>query len=243
MAQRVEPVPAAVQTGRAAPPRDPNRGQRARSPCAACWPRLLRRSDRRPPGLRRQDRCQPGPRHRALERRSGRARPAVHGAPSRLIQRTAVARTRMPGGVGGGSRKASPYPDLEGTGPGGPGGEGRRAGDRVDQVMAAQLQEPAVVGPLLAHEDRVQRGLHVVVDASGAGALEQGEGPVMGVEHPRASARRSRPLPTGPRSADRGGSRVSRGSARTSIIRLWQSRTWATSTVTVTPSISTVDFR
>ena len=43
----------------------------------------------------------------------------------------------------------------------------RRAGDRVDQVMPAHLQEAAVVGPLLADEDRLDRGLHVVVDARG----------------------------------------------------------------------------
>jgi hypothetical protein len=40
-----------------------------------------------------------------------------------------------------------------------------------------------VVGPLLANEDRVDRRLHVVVDPARAGALEEGEGPVVGVEH------------------------------------------------------------
>jgi hypothetical protein len=59
----------------------------------------------------------------------------------------------------------------------------RRAGDRVDQVVPAHLQEPPVVGPLLAHQDRLDRRLHVVVDAARAGALEEGEGPVVGVEH------------------------------------------------------------
>ena len=49
--------------------------------------------------------------------------------------------------------------------------------------MAAHLLEPAVVGALLAHKDRVHRGLHVVVDAPRAGALVEGEGPVVGVEH------------------------------------------------------------
>ena len=49
--------------------------------------------------------------------------------------------------------------------------------------MAAHLQEAAVVGALLADEDRVDRRLHIVVDAARAGALEEGEGAVVGVEH------------------------------------------------------------
>ena len=48
--------------------------------------------------------------------------------------------------------------------------------------MAAHLLEPAVVGSVAADEDRVDRGLHVVVDAPRAGAPEEGEGLVMGVE-------------------------------------------------------------
>ena len=60
---------------------------------------------------------------------------------------------------------------------------GRRAGDRLDQVVAAHLLEAAVIGPLLAGEDRVHRRLHVVVHALRAGALEEGERLVMGVEH------------------------------------------------------------
>ena len=59
----------------------------------------------------------------------------------------------------------------------------RRAGDRVDKVVAAHLQEATIVEALLADEDRFHRRLHVVVDAAPAGALEQGEGPVVGVEH------------------------------------------------------------
>ena len=58
----------------------------------------------------------------------------------------------------------------------------RRAGDRVDKVVAAHLQEATIVEALLADEDRFHRRLHVVVDAAPAGALEQGEGPVVGVE-------------------------------------------------------------
>ena len=62
----------------------------------------------------------------------------------------------------------------------------RRAGDRVDEVMGAHLQEAAIVLPVLADEDRLDRRLHVVVDAARAGALEEGEG--------RAHARRT-PFP------------------------------------------------
>jgi hypothetical protein len=60
---------------------------------------------------------------------------------------------------------------------------GRRAGDRLDQVMPAHLLEPAIVGAILADEDRVHRRLHVVVDPARAGAAEEGEGLVVGVEH------------------------------------------------------------
>src|SRR5207253_11416379 len=52
----------------------------------------------------------------------------------------------------------------------------RRAGDRIDEVVAAQLQEAAIVEALLADEDRLHRRLHIVVDAAPASALEQGEG-------------------------------------------------------------------
>jgi hypothetical protein len=48
----------------------------------------------------------------------------------------------------------------------------RGASDRVDQVMAAHLQETTIVDALLADEDRLHRRLHVVVDAALAGALE-----------------------------------------------------------------------
>ena len=59
----------------------------------------------------------------------------------------------------------------------------RRAGDRVDQVVAAHLQEPAIVGAFAADEDRVHRGFHVVVDAARAGAAEEREPAVVRVEH------------------------------------------------------------
>lgn len=48
--------------------------------------------------------------------------------------------------------------------------------------MRAHLQEAAVVGALAPDEDRLDRGLHVVVDAALAGAAEEGERPVVGVE-------------------------------------------------------------
>ena len=60
---------------------------------------------------------------------------------------------------------------------------GRRAGDRIHQMMRAHLQEAAIVLPVLADEDRLHRRLHVVVDAARAGALEQREGALVGVEH------------------------------------------------------------
>jgi hypothetical protein len=60
---------------------------------------------------------------------------------------------------------------------------GRRAGDRLDKMMRAHLQEPAVVLAVLADEDRVDRRFHVVVDAARAGAPEEGEGPLVRVEH------------------------------------------------------------
>jgi hypothetical protein len=49
--------------------------------------------------------------------------------------------------------------------------------------VAAHLQEPSIVETLLADEDGRHRRLHVVVDAALAGALEQSERPVVGVEH------------------------------------------------------------
>src|SRR5687767_8857473 len=59
----------------------------------------------------------------------------------------------------------------------------RRAGNRFDEIVAAHLQEAAIVEAILANEDRLHRSLHVVVDAAAAGALEQDKGPVMRVEH------------------------------------------------------------
>ena len=58
-----------------------------------------------------------------------------------------------------------------------------RAGDGLDKMVRAHLEEAAIVLPILADEDRLHRRLHVVVDAAGAGAPEEREGPLVGVEH------------------------------------------------------------
>jgi len=60
---------------------------------------------------------------------------------------------------------------------------GGRAGDRIDQVMSAHLLEPAIVGAILADEDRVHSRLHVVIDTPGTGPAEECEGPVVRVKH------------------------------------------------------------
>ena len=49
--------------------------------------------------------------------------------------------------------------------------------------MAAHLHETAIVATILADEDCLHCSFHVVVDAAPAGALEQSERPVVGVEH------------------------------------------------------------
>jgi hypothetical protein len=59
----------------------------------------------------------------------------------------------------------------------------RGAGHRLDEIMTAHLQEAAIINAILTDEDRLHCRLHVVVDAALACALEQGEGPVVGVEH------------------------------------------------------------
>jgi hypothetical protein len=106
--------------------------------------------------------------------------------------------------------------------------------------VAAHLLEASIVGALMAHKDRVHRGLHVVVDAARASALEEGEHPVMG-EADQGSAGEA-----GGMSAEGSNtiSCVSRGYARTNSIRLWHNRTCATVTVTVTvvPLISTISW-
>src|SRR3984885_1565271 len=58
-----------------------------------------------------------------------------------------------------------------------------RTGNRIDEIMAAHLQEAAIVEASFADEDRLHGGLHVIVDATSASAFEQGKCPVVGVEH------------------------------------------------------------
>jgi Transposase DDE domain group 1 len=59
--------------------------------------------------------------------------------------------------------------------------------------VPAHLQEPAVVGPLFAEEDGVHRRLQVIVDPARAGPLEEGEGPIVAVEHHLLALARIRP--------------------------------------------------
>ena len=59
----------------------------------------------------------------------------------------------------------------------------RRAGDGLDKMMRAHLEEAAVVLAILADEDRLHRRLHVVVDAARTGAPEERERPLVGVEN------------------------------------------------------------
>ena len=59
----------------------------------------------------------------------------------------------------------------------------RRAGHGLNQMVRAHLQEAAIILPILADEDRLYRRLHIVVDATRAGALEKAEGALMRVEN------------------------------------------------------------
>src|SRR6202795_1197511 len=59
--------------------------------------------------------------------------------------------------------------------------------------MAAHLHEASIVETPFADEDRLHRSLHIVVDATSAGALEQGERPVVGVKHHLLSLARITP--------------------------------------------------
>src|ERR1051325_1109500 len=59
----------------------------------------------------------------------------------------------------------------------------RRAGHRFNEVMAAHLQEAAIVEATLADEDRLHSRLHIVVDPASARTLEERECAVMRIEH------------------------------------------------------------
>ena len=58
----------------------------------------------------------------------------------------------------------------------------RRARHRLHQVVRAHLLEAAVEPPLLAHQDRVHRRLHVVVEATSRHPAQRRERPRMSVE-------------------------------------------------------------
>ena len=60
---------------------------------------------------------------------------------------------------------------------------GGRAGHRFDQMVLTHLQKAAIVPARLAHEDRFDRRLHVVVDAAPADPAIKDERPVVGVKH------------------------------------------------------------
>lgn len=62
------------------------------------------------------------------------------------------------------------------------GGRSGRAGNGVNQIMAAHLQDTSIVLPLISNEHRFDRRLHIVVDAPRAGATLEREGLVMGIE-------------------------------------------------------------
>ncbi len=53
----------------------------------------------------------------------------------------------------------------------------------MNEIMAAHLQETAIVLPLLADEYGLDRRLHIVVDATRAGATEECEGLVVRTGH------------------------------------------------------------
>ena len=60
---------------------------------------------------------------------------------------------------------------------------GRCAGGRIDEVVVAHHQEAPVVAPLLAREDRIHRGLQVVIDSPARHAAKELERPGMRIEH------------------------------------------------------------
>lgn len=58
-----------------------------------------------------------------------------------------------------------------------------RGGSAAGRRRHDPVRRRGHVGPVLADEDRVHRGLHVVIDAPRAGAAEEGERLVVSVEH------------------------------------------------------------
>ena len=80
-----------------------------------------------------------------------------------------------------GEKTTSGYADLPFHLPLFPAGS-RRAGHRLEQVMRTQLLETLVEIPVLAGQDRLHGGLHVVVDAAPGGSAEKGKRLNMRVE-------------------------------------------------------------
>ena len=106
----------------------------------------------------------------------------------------------------------------------------RRAGHRINQMVAAHLQEAPIILTVLADEDRLHRRLHVVVDAARAGAFEEREGALVRVEHHLLRLARIGPARTSSgcgtdacarpsRSPSRRSAERSRGSSRTGRLR------------------------
>jgi hypothetical protein len=79
----------------------------------------------------------------------------------------------------------------------------RRARRRLDKIVAAHLQEATVVSAILAEEDRLNRRFHVVADAAGASALEEGKRTIVCVEHHLLRLARIRPSEHHPAVAER----------------------------------------
>src|SRR3546814_14668997 len=60
----------------------------------------------------------------------------------------------------------------------------RRAGGRLDQIMAAPLQEPPVAPAILAKEPRVHRRRQLILDAATADTPTEGDRPGTGAHPP-----------------------------------------------------------
>ena len=106
----------------------------------------------------------------------------------------------------------------------------RRAGHRFDEMVRAHLEEAAIVLAVLADEDRLHRGLHVVVDAARAGAPEERERLAHARRTPSPGSRADRRARTSSgcgtggharpsQSSSRRPSQRSRGSSRTGRLR------------------------
>ena len=70
---------------------------------------------------------------------------------------------------------------------------GRGACGRLDEIMAAHLEEPTVEPALLAEEDRVHRRRHIIVDAARADPAKEGKRSVHGRRTPSPASRVDRP--------------------------------------------------